>query len=91
MLNNPKDLDSSYKMDLDFGTVWEGKTLSYNRRNLCYLQKVLTMCTCYFDAFDDIKFGTVYFTIIDLCCSEYALLLTCKLHLDQCKTEVNVP
>ena len=34
-LNNPKDLGSSYKMDLDFlGLFWkEKKNLSYNQRN----------------------------------------------------------
>ena len=33
-LNNPKDLDLSYKTDLDFGIVFEGKkTPSYKRRN----------------------------------------------------------
>ena len=31
-LSNPKDLDPSYKTDLDFFIVLEGKT-SYNRRN----------------------------------------------------------
>ena len=33
LLNNPKDLDPSYKMDLDLGLFWKEKTLSYNRRN----------------------------------------------------------
>ena len=36
-LNNPKDLDLSYKTDLDFGIVLEGKTLSHNQRNTVYL------------------------------------------------------
>ena len=33
-LNNPKDLDASYRMDLDFWDCLEGKSLSYNQRNL---------------------------------------------------------
>ena len=33
-LNNPKDLDPSYKMDLDFWDCFgRKKTLSYNQRN----------------------------------------------------------
>ena len=33
-LNNPKDQDPSYKMDLDFGDCFgKEKTLSFNRRN----------------------------------------------------------
>ena len=32
-LNNPKDLDLSYKMDLDLWDCFGRKTLSYNRRN----------------------------------------------------------
>ena len=34
LLNNPKDLDLSYKTDLDFlGLFWKEKTQSYKRRN----------------------------------------------------------
>ena len=34
-LNNPKDLDPSYKMDLGFWIVFEGKkNPSYNWRNM---------------------------------------------------------
>ena len=34
-LNNPKDLDPSYKDGSSFlGLFWKGKTLSYNRRNM---------------------------------------------------------
>ena len=34
ILNNPKDLDPSYKMDLDFWDYFgREKTLSYNRGN----------------------------------------------------------
>ena len=34
-LNNPKDLDPSYKMDLDFWDCFgRKKTLSYKRRNM---------------------------------------------------------
>ena len=32
-LNNPKDLDPSYKMDLDFWDCFGRKKLSYNQRN----------------------------------------------------------
>ena len=31
-LNNHKNLDPSYKMDLDFGIIWEGKS-PYTRTN----------------------------------------------------------
>ena len=34
-LNNPNDLDPSYKMDLDFWDCFEGKKiLSYNQKNM---------------------------------------------------------
>ena len=37
-LNNPKDLDPSYKMDLDFGDCFgREKTLSYSQRNTVIL------------------------------------------------------
>ena len=40
--NNPKDLDPSYKMDLDCGSVLEGKqTLSYNRRNMVRIEALV--------------------------------------------------
>ena len=38
-LNNLKDLDPSYKMDLDFWIVLERKTLSYyNHRNTVFIR-----------------------------------------------------
>ena len=44
-LNDPKDLDLSYKTDLDFlGFFWKEKTPSYNRRNIVcqsYRDKIL--------------------------------------------------
>ena len=37
-LNNLKDLDLSYKTDLDFvGLSWKEKTLSYSKRNMVIL------------------------------------------------------
>ena len=72
------------------GLFWKEKLCLITEEIQYRSQKVLTMYTHYLNAFDDIKFGTVYYTIIDLGCREYAHLLTCRLHLDQCKTEVNV-
>ena len=41
ILNNPKDLDPSYKMDLDLWDCFGRKiTLSYNRRNMVALTKL---------------------------------------------------
>ena len=36
-LNNPKDLDPSYKTDLDFWDFSEGINPSYNRKNTVFL------------------------------------------------------
>ena len=43
-LNNPKDLDPSYKMDLDIGIVleWKKKNSSYNGRNRVAMIILLT-------------------------------------------------
>ena len=35
-LNNSKDLDLSFNMDLDFGDFWKEKALSYNQTNMVF-------------------------------------------------------
>ena len=51
-LNNPKDLDLSYKMDPDFlDFFWKGETPPYNQRNTVKINKLLFIIGKMYTAF----------------------------------------
>ena len=61
-LNNPKDLDPSYKMDLGFWDCFGGKKLlSYIRRNMVCVKLFMKVSMC-----DDI---VLYTRIVNSCLS----------------------